>query len=181
VLAVLGLGGVAMTILGNMLPGGADTYADSAPANLGSTPHEAARDGLPTVAETGVDYTSENLRDQIRDLVSGSTVARAQGDGAGPSPTPDAGSGTGPGPDQKQAQDLSSPAFLSRPEALRGCLDAIGARNEKPIAVDLARFSGREATVIVLPGRDGGYQVWVVGRDCRPGADGTIYYGVVSP
>ena len=34
--------------------------------------------------------------------------------------------------------------------------------------------------MIVLPGRNGGQEIWAVARDCRPGADGTMYYRMLT-
>jgi hypothetical protein len=70
---------------------------------------------------------------------------------------------------------------LRSPEALQECLNAIGAAKVQPVAVDLARYAGREAAIIVLPVEGGGYDVWVVARDCRAESDGTIDVVPVKP
>lgn len=64
---------------------------------------------------------------------------------------------------------------LTSPAGLAGCLQALGAGTE-PLAVDLATFGGAPAAIVVLATNDGGREVWVVARTCRPGADGTLYY-----
>lgn len=64
---------------------------------------------------------------------------------------------------------------LGSASGLDGCLRALGAPS-RPIVVDLATYEGRPAAVLVLPEDGGGEAVWVVARDCRPGADGTMFY-----
>jgi hypothetical protein len=71
--------------------------------------------------------------------------------------------------------------LLRSPKALQACLAAIGAAGVQPVAVDLAKYAGREAAIIVLPADGGGYDVWVVSRDCRPDNDGTIDVVNVKP
>ena len=44
------------------------------------------------------------------------------------------------------------------------------------MAVDLARFQGREAAVLVLRAHDAGYEIFVVERTCAPGNEGTLDY-----
>ncbi len=89
----------------------------------------------------------------------------------------------------RQATDLARPAcasalsahpgapkgLLASAAGLDGCLRALGATS-RPLVVDLASYDGRPAAVLVLPVSGGGEAVWVVARDCRPGADGTMFY-----
>jgi hypothetical protein len=87
-----------------------------------------------------------------------------------PSPVPGAATRAataGDGSDQR----------LRDPAALQACLKELGVTpGTTPILVDLAKFDGRDAAVIVLAGRDGGYEVWAVARDCRTGAGGQLSY-----
>ena len=73
------------------------------------------------------------------------------------------------------AGDTFAAERLTTPAGLAGCLQALGAGTE-PLAVDLATFGGAPAAIVVLATNDGGREVWVVARTCRPGADGTLYY-----
>ncbi|MBO2461301.1 anti-sigma factor family protein [Actinomadura violacea] len=50
--------------------------------------------------------------------------------------------------------------------AVSGCVAGV-TRGRTPALVDRARYDGRDAIVIALPGaKDGGWDVWVVGPDC---------------
>jgi hypothetical protein len=56
---------------------------------------------------------------------------------------------------------------LRDPEALQRCLAAIGLPGATPAVVDLARFQGREAAILVVPSSPGtSYEVWAVSRNC---------------
>jgi hypothetical protein len=176
VVVLLGLGGyVVVALLGNHEATTATTAAssgDSAPKALGAG---AAGTGTPVLV-TGTNYTDTALGQQAKVLV-GSAVRPAAGR-AGMAPQ----SGTvrsavaeSPGPAAADAA-ASGNGALRNPATLAGCLSALRAGGRRPVAVDLARYEGRDAAVIVLNGVNGGYEVWVVARDCRPGADGTIKY-----
>jgi len=66
---------------------------------------------------------------------------------------------------------------LRDPAALQACLKELQVPpGTTPIMVDLAKFDGRDAAIIVVAGRDGGYEVWAVARDCRTGAGGQLSY-----
>ena len=87
-----------------------------------------------------------------------------------PSPVP------GPATRAASAGD-GSDQRLRDPAALQACLKELGVTaGTTPILVDLAKFDGRDAAIIVLAGRDGGYEVWAVARGCRTGAGGQLSY-----
>lgn len=67
-------------------------------------------------------------------------------------------------------------ARLADADALQECLTALYAQDLPPVAVDLATWEGREAAIIILPARDGGYEFWAVSRSCRQDNDGALYF-----
>ncbi len=156
-----------------------------------------------TVRQSGTDYSLGRLDTQIRSLVASAgqsvmydrdTTAPAQPHstaGAARGGTQEANSSAVTATDGKAASagngvvrgaESSQPGQLLRSgPALQACLAAIDAGSARPVAVDLATYQGREAAVIVLPAVNGGYEVWVVSRTCRPGADGTLAYRVIAP
>jgi hypothetical protein len=156
--------------------GGSGSNADSgssASSAAGGTPM------LATVEETGTKYKKSTLKNQVDTLVSNRNKAlsapaasaaadsrtgtlSAQSDGE--SGTKSASSAAG----EKDAELLTSP------KALQACLKAIGQEGQQPVAVDLATYEDREAALIVLPGTNDGYDVWIVARTCQPGNDGTV-------
>jgi hypothetical protein len=72
---------------------------------------------------------------------------------------------------------LSAPQGpLATASGIAECLAAIGAPRVTPLLVDVARFEGHPAAVIVLPTDGGGREIWVVAPTCRPGADGTTFF-----
>jgi hypothetical protein len=79
---------------------------------------------------------------------------------------------------QGQATD-SATGLLGTPAGLAGCLSALGTPSARPQLVDLATFEGKPAAVIVLPGQDGGREIWVVSPTCSPGKDGLRYFTAV--
>ncbi len=70
---------------------------------------------------------------------------------------------------------------LSTPAGVGGCLEALGAQGEVPLAVDLATYQGEPAAVIVLPSDREGVDVWVVTRTCAPGDDGLQQFTHLDP
>ena len=134
----------------------------------------------PPVLMTGTNYSKGTLAQQAKVLVSQvsrvpgqqrSALSAAGGKEPGGSGTAGTGTdaGTGAGTDAGN-QSLRDTATLN------GCLAALRAGGRRPVAVDLARYDGRDAAIIVLNGANGGYEVWAVARDCHPGVDGTITY-----
>jgi hypothetical protein len=185
VLVAVGAGAGALQLRGS--GGGAADQASTAAS--GSAPLVAA------VQSTKTDYAKKTLPTQVKTLIANSQEALVQGDTTAgsvaanragaedSSPTASSPQVAAKSADAKASEapkPLSSEPgqeqgqLLRTPAALQACLSAIGATGAQPVAVDLARYAGREAAIIVLPADGGGYDVWVVARDCRPGNDGTI-------
>lgn len=131
--------------------GGASRVASAETAPGPSSSLSAPQAPGTTVRASGAAYTRERLASQVRELLT--PVPSRAGAFA---------SGTASGP-------------LASASGLQGCLAALGTTSE-PLVVDLATYDGDPAAVLVLPAAGGAREVWVVARDCRPGADGLRYY-----
>ena len=169
------LGGAALASM-QLFGGGADTTSFSAESagGGGEAGADAAAAGAPL--STGTDYSREDLSAQVGSLLDDPAVARglssqSEDESAPLAPSEAAGEGADSAQPDAALPDADEP--LVDPAGLQGCLEAIGAPGAQPLAVDLATFEGEDAAVIVLPGSSSGQvEVWVVARDCRPGADG---------
>jgi hypothetical protein len=174
VIVVAGLGGLVVREVGG---GGPTTATENSSAGSAGGAAAAPASTTPILA-TGTDYAPNSLDAQVKALLAKSRVAAL----AKPEPRAADQSAATPGASPEPLRSAPSPAggqSLRDPAALQGCLKAIDAAGVRPIAVDLATYQGREAAILVLPGRDGGYEVWAVARDCRPGADGTLHFAAV--
>ena len=131
---------------------------------------------------TGGNYTDAALSTQARQLVAAAAQAVRTSAGTGgtgtPAPKPQP---TLSGLSQDGTAAAAGNETLRDPAALRACLGALGVQDEPVLAVDLARYNGRDSAVIVLRATGGAYDVWIVARDCRPGADGTLKYVSMTP
>jgi hypothetical protein len=139
--------------------------------NAGDTEARSAADAMPgangrsIVRNSGTQYTAGTLAAQVTALMKASASA-----------SPSTASATGPSP---AASASAGAGTVADPKQLQACLAALGEQTRKPVAVDLASYQGREAAVIVLPGLTSGFDVWVVARDCRPGAEGHLAYKAI--
>jgi hypothetical protein len=172
IVLLLAVGTVRLLQSGRGGPAAAFDSGESAAGNSSSAPASGAVAGA-TITRSNADYTSATLAQQARTLVSGATKNRAQGnpgEGGSPShstaPAPRAMTGASVAANP-QAQDVTNPQRLS------ACLKALGASPDAVVAVDLARFKGREAAVLVLRAQSG-YEVWVVERTCQAGDEGAL-------
>lgn len=136
--------------------------ASSTAARPQVVPQASGRDYTPAVLARGVD-------------------ALLPGPGASPSaPRADTGPAT-PGTAAEQALGAfpAGTARLLDPQALAGCLAALGGP-AAPLAVDLARFNGRPAAIVVVPAATPGrLDVWVVGPGCSRGDPQLRYFSRV--
>jgi hypothetical protein len=144
--------------------------------------------GVPT-SSTGADYAADPslLAAALPDLLRGSAAARAGDAGAEAVPAPpvtamsesaDAQAGGGTTAGSVPADDPL--ARLRDPAELAGCLSQLLPPGEDvlPLALDYAAYRGQPALVVVLPGsgEPAKVDVFVVGAQCRPGDDRTLFF-----
>lgn len=172
VVVLLGAGGLFMQLRGTGASDSSDSEASVASAS-GPPPV------LAPVQATDTNYTRQGLSAQVQSLIQSSQALQARPQSRSAQDNSAGSAESTPGAsafDGKATQGAAEPPgqLLRSQDALRACLKDIGADQGQPVAVDLARYAGREAAVIVLPADGGGYEVWVVARDCRPGSDGAL-------
>ena len=163
----------------------ASTAAGSAQRDVSQSAAAAEAPAAVAILATGTDYSAKKLAAQTAALVRQARSSQAlAADNAG---RPAAAGGTGgASPEASAAPTAKVPSAaqpgqtLRDPVALEACLSAIDSAGVRPIAVDLARYQGREAAILVLPAPAGGFEVWAVARDCKPGADGTLNFQLVK-
>lgn len=117
------------------------------------------------VVATGRNYTAATLRAAVPGLLTG----------AGPPALPAPGAAAGNAP--------PTVANLGQPTALAACVTELAGRpGVTPLVVDLARYAGRPAAVVVLPetGRPSVLDVWVVGPGCTRGSADLLYFTRLS-
>jgi hypothetical protein len=126
------------------------------------------------ITRSNADYTSSTLKARARALVQAATTRtlppRAASSGsetASAVPSARAAARAPAVAADPKATDVTNPARLA------ACLTALGASSDAVVAVDLARYQGREAAVLVLR-TEGGYEVWVVERTCHAGDEGAL-------
>jgi hypothetical protein len=144
---LLGAGGTALSQLVSSSGGAADSTAAGA-ALRGSPEKQAAPDSGLRATASGTDYTASGLAAQVKDVMGRRAAAAA-------------GAPTGP---------------LASASGIAACLSAIGAPTADPLLVDVARYQGAPAAIVVLPASGGGQEIWVVSTTCAPGKDGTRYF-----
>ena len=162
---VIAVGGLATT---RALFGGGETASQSSAgggavsrdageggSGAGQPPAAAPMSGAgtgPQVIATKVNYSASTMDDQVAGLVRRRMAQGSPGDEAGRVPS--------------ELRPLTDPARL------RGCIaQATGQPDRRPVVVDLARYEGQPAAVVVFsgPGRDR-LDVWVLGDSCSAGS-----------
>ncbi len=179
------IGGVGLTtaqLVGSGLSQSEDATAGAAldedAGAEGAAPEVAGpRDGSLHAVATGTDYDPLTLTDQVDDLV----VAVQSGNAPDAPATLDAFQNAPTAANGEESDASGDRARLTTPAGIAGCLDAVGAGEETPVAVDLATYEGDPVAVIVLRSTGGGLDVWVVSPTCAPGDEGLRQFSHIDP
>lgn len=165
--AVVVLGGGGAAVVSHQPGGGDSNAATSSSAGAPQGAQEGAGETASAagrVVATGTDYQRTKLPTQVRRDLLTRAAPTAQDDSAPSAPGAFDGSAA------------TGDTRLTSPQALGSCLSALGVDAGQVSTVDLARFEGEPAALVVLADGSGGYDVWVVGRGCRRGDDQTRYF-----
>lgn len=180
VLVVLLAGaGIAVSALGGGADDGATTSADSAGAGAEGAPKAGS---AYSVTASGRNWDEKSVTAAVPELVAGAFGSLAPSAAAS---GPDGGSAGGePGGDDSdgRARDLAAApaARLADGPALAECVGRLNLGPVTPLAVDIARWKGSPAGVIVLPTPDdpATVDVFVVEPSCP---DGTFLFFTRAP
>lgn len=157
VLAVVGVGASVLMSGG----GGASSGGSS-----GASANGPGGKATYALLATGADYSASSLAGAVPRLVAGEgrPFSAARDGDAGPTTASSPAEG---------AVAPDDTGRLAAGAALADCVTALADAPAVPLAVDLARYEGKPAAVIVLPGLDDPamVDVWVVGPGCRQGDD----------
>jgi hypothetical protein len=168
--------GVGATVLHGLLPGDSNVAAGLiAKDEAQSETRLTAAGPRSVIVSTGTNYQPSKLESQVRDLVAavrGETTTDKHEDNE----VTDSSIRSSP---LVRGPELPAGAW-SRAE-LAACLKAIDAEDLAPVAVDFAKFDGREVALLVLPSPAQEYEVWAVSRSCTAGNDGTQFFQIVKP
>jgi hypothetical protein len=138
----LGYGAIRASSGGNAT--GTTSASDSGGAGTAAKRAEAHR---YVVTSSGRNYTKESLRTAVPGLLSGKYDATAQESGGAPLAS------KVPSPHAPAAGSVD-PQRLRDGKALTACVNNLAGTDDGPVtplAVDIARFDGKPATIIVLP------------------------------
>lgn len=133
-------------------------------------------------AETGPGRLSEASGDP--GTATTDPDAAAAPDAPVPAPFDSSAGSVDPEPPTLATGATPDPALdrLRDPDELAGCLSALASPDVRstPAGLDYAAWAGEPALVVLLPTPQGvvqaGYDVFVVGADCRAGADDTLHF-----
>jgi len=147
VLLLGGIGVVLSAIQNTGRDAGSTATETSAGGGVEAAP-KTTEGGYPVTA-SGRNWSAETVVDAVPEIVAGTVGPPAE------SPAADQGGGSDSTPDTKDsARVLSSAGRLASGEELARCVGNLNLGPVTPLAVDLARWEGNPAAVIVLPTPD---------------------------
>jgi hypothetical protein len=151
---------------------GASSTSSSAGSAAGPAvpaPASQSAPGSITAIRSGTDYTPGNLSSQVA-----AQLARRGRNGAVAGPN-----ATSPAHSPAKASGGRAAARISA-AALAGCVHRIAA-DERVLLVDVARYQGAPATVIVTqPAAGGPERIWVVGTGCSASRSDLLHHAMLN-
>ena len=126
--------------------------------------------GTYRFTDSGRDYTEVSLRAAVPELLAGSLAPATRNDVSAGAGSPRATAPTA-APDFAQPPASADPKRLLNGRALAACVANLMGGPVTPLAVDLGRFEGKPATIIVLPdpGDPSFVNVYAVAPGCPTG------------
>jgi hypothetical protein len=154
----LGYGGI------RAVSGGNTAGTSTASGGAGAAAEKRSPTHKYVVTSSGRNYNEESLRSAVPGVLSGKYDASAQ-DFAAASPS------TPTGAQAPAAGSAADPQRLRNGKALADCVANLAEGPVTPLAVDIARFDGKPATIIVLPDQTDPSLVfaYAVAPDCPEG------------
>jgi hypothetical protein len=146
---VAGLGAVGYGGIHALGGGGGSTGTDSAAGGSGTLREKSSAHGKYIITRSGRDYTTTSLRSAVPGLLSHAVSDSVATGPDGPSPT---SSSTRKA--DTPAAASADPGRLLNGTALAECVANLAGGPVTPLAVDIGRFEGKPATIIVLPDPD---------------------------
>ena len=183
---VAGAAGVALAgaiIVPWVLGSGSDSADSGGPV--------AAEDSVTDVSmaayaatRSGTKYEAEALDSQVTSLVAARatfspTAAATESD---PSATPSPSASGDPTEGMTRGGDRAVAPMATDPAAAQACLEGYLDRGGvEPLAIDIGRWQGEPAAIIVLPGPEPTLaDVWVIDPDCSGPEDPLLYFATVA-
>jgi len=183
---VAGAAGVALAgaiIVPWVLGSGSDSADSGGPV--------AAEDSVTDVSmaayaatRSGTKYEAEALDSQVTSLVAARatfspTAAATESD---PSATPSPSASGDPTEGMTRGSDNAVAPMATDPAAAQACLEGYLDRGGvEPLAIDIGRWQGEPAAIIVLPGPEPTLaDVWVIDPDCSGPEDPLLYFATVA-
>ncbi len=152
-----GLGGAGRTGTAS------ESSGSSGSAQLASKPAAAAQ-----ITASGRNYGPDSVVPAARALVEGSPPASA-----GPPAT------SQPMAARPQPRAASGPAAVRSFADVPGCLTALGLAGRAGVAVDVARWQGAPAMLVVAPDGSARLSLWVVEPRCTTGSPATLVHRTI--
>jgi Putative zinc-finger len=164
-----GLGYGGLRALNHRGSAASDTAASASGGNRGT---EKSAAGAYKITSSGRDYTQASLRAAVPELLAGTMGAHSGSTEAGTSPPSPAASAPSDSVSGSTPSPLAAnPQRLRNGVALSACVANLAGGPVTPLAVDVGRFEGKPATIIVLPDPDDPsfVDVYAVSPDCAKG------------
>ncbi|MCZ3387976.1 MAG: hypothetical protein LH645_02375 [Actinomycetia bacterium] len=187
---VAGAAGVALVgaIIGGNVLGGTNNSAITSDSGGPTAAGDNAREVLvnPYAAtQSGTKYDAAALDAQVTQLVTArktfSPTAAPTADSTAPTASPTT-SGEFASPEPTMNDDPGVAQLATDPAAAQACLEGyLGVPGVRPLAIDIGKWQGEPAAIIVLPAADpNAAEVWVIDPDCS-GPEGWLFYYATVP